>query len=121
MATVNLDTAARLDIVCRKRDSFQLVLDFGTEIPDTTWLMQVRENHGVTIKLDGFFFERGDGADTKSKLTISASAAEMNFDAGLYVYDLQNTDADSANNIDGANKVKTYVYGTFKLNDDITG
>ena len=36
MATVNLDTAARLDIVCRKRDSFQLVLDFGVEVPETT-------------------------------------------------------------------------------------
>jgi hypothetical protein len=119
MATVNLDTAARLDIVCRKRDSFQLVLDFGTEIPSDGWLMQVREDHGGTIKLDGFLFARSSGDATNSKLTISASAGEMNFDAGLYVYDLQNTD--TANNIDGASKVKTYVYGTFKLNDDITG
>ena len=119
MATVNLDTAARLDITCRKRDSFQLVLDFGTGIPSDGWLMQVREDHGGTIKLDGFSFVRSSGDATNSKLTISATAAEMNFDAGIYVYDLQNTD--TANDIDGANKVKTYVYGTFKLNDDITG
>jgi len=118
MATVNLDTAARLDIVCRKRDSFQLVLDFGVEIPETTWLMEVREDHGGTIKLDGFLFALSDGDATNSKLTISASAAEMNFDAGLYVYDLQNTESAQ---IDGASTVKTYVYGTFKLNDDITG
>ena len=82
MATVNLDTAARLDIVCRKRD-LQLVLDFGVTVPSTTWLMQVREDHGGTIKLDGFDFDLSDGDDTNSKLTISASAAEMNFDAGL--------------------------------------
>ncbi len=30
MAKVNLDTAARLDITCRKGDTFSLVLDFGS-------------------------------------------------------------------------------------------
>ena len=80
--------------------------------------MQVREDHGGTIKLDGFSFVRSSGDIHQLKAAISATAAEMNFDAGIYVYDLQNTDG--SNNIDGANKVKTYVYGTFKLNDDIS-
>ena len=118
MATVNLDTAVRLDIVCRRRDSFKLEIDFGATIPGTTWLMQVRDSAGGSIRLDGFSFVRSDGNATNSKLTIEASAAEMNIPGGMYVYDLQNTDAHI--NIDGANKVQTYTFGTFKVVDDIT-
>jgi hypothetical protein len=33
MAQVNLDTASRLDIVCRKGDTFSLGIDFGASIP----------------------------------------------------------------------------------------
>ena len=29
MAQVNLDTASRLDIICRKGDTFSLGIDFG--------------------------------------------------------------------------------------------
>jgi hypothetical protein len=123
MATVNLDTAARLDIVCRKGDSFQLVLDFGTTVPTSGWKMDVEtaDDGGSSILADTvFYYNVTDGDDTSSKLTIEASATEMNVTAGLYVYDLQNTDSDSSNNIDSANKVKTYVYGTFKINEDIS-
>ncbi len=118
MATVNLDTAVRLDIVCRRRDSFKLEIDFGSVIEATTWLMQVRDSAGGTIRLDGFSFARGDGNATNSKLTIEASAAEMNIPGGMYVYDLQNTNAHV--DIDSANKVQTYTFGTFKVVDDIT-
>ena len=34
MAKVNLDTAARLDIVCRKGDSFSLSVEFDTDVPN---------------------------------------------------------------------------------------
>jgi hypothetical protein len=42
----------------------------------------------------------------------------MNVTSGLYVYDIQNTD--SGVSIDSANKVKTYVFGTFKINEDVS-
>ena len=34
MAVVNLDTAARLDIICRKGDTFSLAVKFDSEIND---------------------------------------------------------------------------------------
>jgi hypothetical protein len=118
MATVNLDTAVRLDIVCRRRDSFKLEIDFGVEIPQTTWLMQVRDSAGGTIRLDGFSFTRSTGNATNSKLTIEVTANEMNIPGGMYVYDLQNTHPTL--DVDGADKVQTYTFGTFKVVDDIT-
>ena len=121
MATVNLDTAARLDIVCRKGDSFQLVLDFGVAVPATTWKMDVltKSEGGSEILADSVFdITRSDGDATNSKLTIEATASEMNVAAGLYVYDLQVED--SGTQIDSANQVKTYLYGTFKVVDDIS-
>ena len=42
----------------------------------------------------------------------------MNLGGGMYVYDLQNTDTHI--DIDSANKVQTYTFGTFKVVDDIT-
>ena len=45
MAQVNLDTAARLDIICRKGDSFELNVEFGvdfTSLDDSGWEMGVR-------------------------------------------------------------------------------
>lgn len=121
MATVNLDTAARLDIVCRKGDSFQLVLDFGVAIPATSWKLDVltKSEGGSSILADDVFsYTRGDGDATNSKLTIEATATEMQVAAGLYVYDLQVED--SGTQIDSANQVKTYLYGTFKVVDDIS-
>jgi len=121
MATVNLDTAARLDITCRKGDSFQLVLDFGVAIPATSWKLDVltKSEGGSEILADSVFdITRSDGDATNSKLTIEATASEMNVAAGLYVYDLQVED--SGTQIDGANQVKTYLYGTFKVVDDIS-
>ena len=121
MPTVNLDTAARLDVVCRKGDSFQLVLDFGVAVPETTWKMDVltKSEGGSEILADSVFdITRSDGDATNSKLTIEATASEMNVAAGLYVYDLQVED--SGTQIDGANQVKTYLYGTFKVVDDIS-
>ena len=44
MATVNLDTASRLDIICRRGDSFELVIDFGvglTETSEANWKLSL--------------------------------------------------------------------------------
>ena len=124
MQTVNLDTAARLDIICRKGDSFTLTIDFGAAIPTSGWKMDVKSSDNsagsspTSIIADTVFAY--DGSVT-NKLTIEATATEMNnVTPGLYVYDLQNTDSNASNNVDSANKVKTYLYGTFKVNADVT-
>ncbi len=118
--TVNLDTAARLDIICRKGDTFTLALDFGKSIADAAtsasseWDMDVRQSDTTSATIlndDDFAYAISDGAATLSKLTITASASTMNVSSGLYVYDLQQTTSSAT---------KTYLYGTFKINEDVT-
>jgi hypothetical protein len=121
MAKVNLDTAARLDITCRRGDTFELVLDFGA---DQTWVaddfkMEIAPNAGATatdtFENNGttyFAVADNDDGDTKAKVTITIPASEMEaLSAGLYVYDLQTT---------VSSVVKTHVYGTFQINEDVT-
>lgn len=125
MAQVNLDTAARLDIICRKRDSFELNVEFGvdfTNIEDTGWKMEVRtsdtasattyssHNNPVDFDIDRQEDTTGSGTYAKGKLKISAPGDAIDT-SGLFVYDLQHTD----NNV-----TKTYLFGTFKVNEDIT-
>lgn len=130
MATVNLDTAVRLDIVCRKGDSFELNVDFGAQLSDNTeanWKMQIAESDTssslVTVEgavSDGTGFTIANNSDgvTDALLTIKISSTTMaGLSSGLYVYDIQsdtNTDDTSEGN------VKTHLYGTFKVNEDIT-
>jgi hypothetical protein len=118
-STVNLDTAARLDIICRKGDTFTLALDFGQEISaSSNWHMEVRETDtsaGTIIADTGFSYTVSTGTATNSKLTIQASSSVMALvNAGLYVYDLQDGSEASSET------VKTYLYGTFKVNEDVT-
>ena len=125
MATVNLDTASRLDIVCRKGDTFTLVLDFGVSMDSTpaNWKMQIApsDTDAATISLEGETnFTIGDNDDgvTNAKVTITIASDVMGeLSSGLYVYDLQ-TDDNTAGTPAGT--VKTHLYGTFKVNEDIT-
>ena len=121
MAKVNLDTAARLDITCRRGDTFKLVLDFGA---DQSWQvadfkMEIAPNAGAaaTDSFDQssyFTVADNDDGDTNAKVTITIPAAEMeDLEAGLYVYDLQTSSGTPA-------VVKTHVYGTFQINEDVT-
>ena len=118
--TVNLDTAARLDIICRKGDTFTLALEFGKSLEDSAtsdsdeWALDVRETDTTSATIlndDDFAYAISDGKTTNSKLTITAAASTMNVDSGLYVYDLQQTTSSAT---------KTYLYGTFKINEDVT-
>ena len=111
--TINLDTASRLDIICRRGDTFYMVLDFGTTtVPSDGWKMEVRESDtdnatGTSI----LTFSGSEIALSGSKLTIQKTATAMDVTSGLYVYDLQST---------GFTTTKTYLYGTFKVNEDVT-
>lgn len=119
MATVNLDTASRLDITCRKGDTFTMELDFGQTMNTTGWEMQVRltdtsEGNENIILGDDFSFvvADNDAGVTNAKVTVSVTASVMaTISSGNYVYDLQN----NLNDV-----VKTYLYGIFKVNEDIT-
>jgi len=121
MAQVNLDTASRLDVICRRGDSFSLGIDFGVPMPSHTvgdtssgeYQMEVRtsaDNTGTAF-FSNFTFVLSDGDDTNSKMTIGATAASMELTPGTYVYDLQRV---------SSGETKTYLYGKFTINDDIT-
>ena len=116
MATVNLDTAARLDIICRRNDSFSLAVEFDKDlVADGTWKMQVRtseDNNDGSAFEDGFSVSR-NATDLK-KLDITNDAANMDLASGLYVYDVQHSD--------GGNpaSVTTYLFGTFEIREDVT-
>jgi hypothetical protein len=134
--SINLDTAQRVDITCRRNDTFELNLTIkdGTSSAfagDDTFKMQVRsaddEADTVVPKLSttgtfgGTFFTAGvdgflavDTADyANGVVKFKGLAADMDVDSGLYVYDIQFTDV-------SAPKTSTLLYGTFKINEDVT-
>lgn len=119
MAKVNLDVAQRLDITCRKGDSFELNIDFGIGMADPSnavWSMHVLESDESTstTSLIDFQFTVGandDGFDY-ALLTITATFAEMQaIDSGTYVYDLE---------LLSNQKKVTHLYGLFIVNEDVT-
>lgn len=116
--TVNLDTSERVDITCRKGDTFTLIVTFtdaNGEALDLSsgydWKMDVKDTDtsASDIIADDSFAYTGNAS---GQLTISASAATMAaVSAGTYVYDLQSS---------VAGVVKTWLYGIFKINEDIS-
>ena len=121
MAAINLDTAARLDITCRKGDTFSLEIDFEQTVPTTIWTMHVREtdtsegDENIIIPEDDITFTVADNSSsvTNALLTISIPNSVMeDIESGIYVYDIQNQSKPAG--------VKTYVFGLFKVNEDVT-
>jgi hypothetical protein len=117
VAQINLDTAQRVDITCRKGDSFRLELTFKDEagvvinLTGYTWKLDVRETDtsASAIIEDSLFTYSGTNLGV---LTITATPVTMaGIDGGLYVYDLQSTNS---------GVVKTWLYGIFKVNEDVT-
>jgi len=140
--TINLDTSQRVDITCRKGDTFELVLTLTTDSGDSAvhdddgFRMQVRDsdtNESSTI-MNGVLgsSSEGVGGDTASgtdgnivittdaankKVTFKSLATDMNASpvaSGLYVYDIQKTDSQDSE------RVSTLLYGTFKIIEDVT-
>ena len=121
MATqANLDIAQRLDITCRKGDSFELLFNVkdesGALIDFTTFTdfeMDVRETDddtGTPILefLNADFVGTAEGTLTASKSFADMSAVE----SGTFVYDIQVTDGNSVRT--------TWFYGLFTIIDDVT-
>lgn len=130
MSKVNLDVAEKLNITCRKGDTFSLVLTIkdssGVVVPLATdnysFLMQVRGPKNAEGSRDvivdtatsvdaGFLIS----VNNSGVVTISASATFMkSVDQGRYVYDLQqNVGTDTV-------VVTTILEGSFVVNDDIS-
>lgn len=120
MATqINLDTSTRVDITCRKGDTFKLEFTFTDDDGDAidltsyTWKMDVKETDTSSSDIigDSDFDYTGTSA---GKLTVEASSTTMaGVSGGLYVYDLQSSNGSPA-------VVKTWVYGIFKINEDVS-
>lgn len=126
MATsINLDIANRVDITTRRGDTFTLELTFNDEDGDPIdlsdgyeWMMQVRESDTSSSALidgdsnDDTANDFGFTGDNNGLLTITASASTMaGIEGGIYVYDLQSAQ--------GA-VVTTWMYGIFKINEDVS-
>jgi len=119
MASVNLDIAQRLDITCRKGDTFSLTLNMtdsaGTAFPLTpyTFRMEVRDqsDDSIIIANSADYFDE-DADSTTGKLVITIANTVMDtLTPGSYVYDLQTVKS---------GVTETWLYGIFKVNDDIT-
>lgn len=122
--SVNLDIAKRLDIICRKGDTFslELVMKDSSGLPIDvstpsayTFSMQVKESSDsvaiINTSASGFTIT----GNSEGRIVITASGPDVmsGVDSGLYVYDFQSTNA-----FDGV--VQTWFYGTFKVNDQVT-
>lgn len=137
--TVNLDVAKRVDIICRRNDTFELVLT----IKDNTGVSSIATEDGFkmqvrtsdldegTALMNGLKVENSDGtSDTGSgtdgnivittnpaeaTATFKCIAGDMDLESGLYVYDIQHLDYDATNP-----KTTTLIYGTFKIVEDVS-
>ena len=131
---VNLDVSEKLDITCRRGDTFSLTVTLkdssGTALTLSTskykFLIQVygagrrgaspvigSTNLGVKVSN---VFEEFD-IDDSGNVTITATAATMrNVKAGRYVYDLQYVLPTSS----GVDTHTTVLRGNFIVNDDIS-
>ena len=122
MATVSVDISNRLDVICKRGDSFELNLEFGVAMPehgvDGTFEMKIATSDSVAPETVSITYDSSAGEAANSKLKITSSNTEIGgLTPGLYVYDLQVTDTSGIRF--GAGDIKTLLYGTFKVNDDI--
>ncbi len=128
---VNLDVSQKVDITCKRGDTFVLSLTFSDssgsplqlETDGYEFLMQVRKrakNDGATGLILGTAnigvqsannFEPIE-VDDLGRATITASASTMrNVPSGVYVYDIQHI-------VDNVHT--TVLNGTFKVNEDVS-
>jgi len=143
---VNFDQSQKLDITCRRGDSFSMTVTLkdssGTALPlvtdDYSFVMQVRSSmrsaqakgtSGLILSTVGIgpTAKRRDGSemsfeeftlDNSGNLTIRATAETMRFvPAGSYIYDIQQIKPNSTTGVDDH---KTILKGSFKVNEDVS-
>jgi hypothetical protein len=130
MTKIKTDISQKVDIEARRGDSFNVVINVkdaaGTAYDFSGYdgFMEIRgENdsfilgfttldqtaltagsYSSTYKPESIVFETG-------KITLTQYATNMEFAVGTYSYDFQ---------IKDSNNVQTWLYGRFKLIDDVT-
>ena len=119
--SVSTEVAKRLDVTCRKGDTFALTINAkdstGTPIDfnvfnDMKWEVRpTDEDTGVPVLK--FLFPSDFDTTVVGSLTITKEAIDMAaVESGVYVYDFELTDQN--------NKTTTWFYGIFKINDDVS-
>lgn len=115
-SSVNLDLSKRLDITCRKGDTFFLTLNITDEngaaidLTSYSFEMEVRDvSDSVIVSNSDVTFDK-NAESTTGRLDITISSSVINF-SGTYIYDLEST-------LSG--NVKTWMHGVFKVNKDTT-
>jgi len=138
---LNLDQSQRVDIVCRKNDTFALKLQIsdetgalvdlsGTGDDAYNFAMEVREADtdnstdnapDTNLSKMSTEFASGTGKITiqdagysSGEVIFECAHGDMNVDSGLYVYDIQQKKGTTST------IVETILYGTFQINEDIT-
>lgn len=130
---LNLDVSKRVDITVRRGDTMKLTLEVkdsdNVAVDLTTYndfKFEVRtddlEDTAYADGDDGIVLSTEDDSSgdkhisysiDSSNITFTCSAANMRgVESGLYVYDLEATNSSS--------EVQTWLYGIFKVNEDIT-
>lgn len=136
---VNLDESTRLDITCKRGDTFSLTITLKDSAGDALslatdnyrFIVQVRENLGpnefgkgslvlgtvdVGIKADHNF--ESVTVDDNGNATIQASALTMrSIASGKYSYDIQYIKPSTTGGLDTH---KTILFGSFVVNEDIS-
>ncbi len=131
---LNLDQSQRVDIVCRKNDTFSLKLQISDEngvavkltsgwnfnmdvrTADTDNTLEANRimSTGISTPTNGaIVLDLTGGAS--GEVLFTCSAEDMGVASGLYVYDIQQVDTSSSTDI-----VETVLYGTFQINEDVT-
>ncbi len=143
---VNLDVSEKLDITCRRGDTFSLTVTLkdssGTALPLATdgykFIMQVRgsassaRNKGASGLILGSrelgsraINSKGNDSsfedftlDDSGNVTITATATTMrDIPAGNYLYDLQQIKPNTSTGID---EHTTILRGSFRVNEDVS-
>ncbi len=126
--TINLDTSQRVDVTCRKGDTFSLRLTLtnatGGAAFDASdvFLLQVRDSD--TGDADADIIQNASDVDFAITATASATDTDNKYidlslaasvmktmPSGLYVYDVEQ---------ESSGTVKTLIYGTMKVNEDVS-
>ncbi len=116
--TINLDTSQRVDIICKRGDTFSLRLtltdsDGAASFESTdTFLMQVRDadTNDTSTELSTTPTTPDPTSQTYIDFTFSAATMKA-VESGLYVYDIEQETSSGV--------VTTLIYGTFKINEDV--
>ena len=114
---VQLDVAKRLDIICRKGDTFNLVINVtdsaGTAVNLSTYSfkMQVKETDTSSTNVISNDDITITGTATGVLTVTIPSTVMTSVSSGLYAYDLQTINV---------GVTQTWLTGVLKVNEDVT-